>query len=272
MKNKISNYIWNIIACGFPRNDDIEILRKVILIKLFSILGCIFLFSFGLVAILEKKVFLFLMDYSVGIFLILFLLWMKKTQNIIQAGYIATSVLSLFYLFLIALGGVNQTAYLWSFTFPIFTIFILGNRKGTVICSIFILSVVCIFICGHHISYISKYSIDLIIRFIAVFILITIFVFLMEKIRKKIQQTLIEANMNLQKSLEEVNVLSGLLPICSKCKKIRDDSGYWNQIERYISKHSEAKFSHSMCPECSDEYYGNDEWYKKMKIRKKQKE
>lgn len=272
MKNKISNYFWHIIACGFPRNYDIEILRKVILIKLFSVLGCIFLFSFGLVAILEKNFSLFLMDYSVGIFLILFLLWMRKTQNIKQAGYIAASVLSVFYLFLIALGGVNQTAYLWSFTFPIFTIFILGNRKGTAVCSIFIFSALCIFICGQYISYISKYSIDVIIRFIAVFILITISVFLMEKIREKIQQTLTEANIDLKKSLEEVKALSGLLPICSKCKKIRDDKGYWNQIERYISKHSEAKFSHSMCPECIDEFYENDEWYKKMKIRKKQKE
>ncbi len=50
----------------------------------------------------------------------------------------------------------------------------------------------------------------------------------------------------------EVKTLSGLLPICASCKKIRDDKGYWNQIESYIHKHSEAEFSHGICPECMD--------------------
>jgi len=47
---------------------------------------------------------------------------------------------------------------------------------------------------------------------------------------------------------------SGLLPICSSCKKICDDKGYWNQLEGYIQKHSEAEFSHGICPECAKSY------------------
>lgn len=73
---------------------------------------------------------------------------------------------------------------------------------------------------------------------------------------------------NLQEALAEIKTLSGLLPICSKCKKIRDDKGYWNQIETYIKKHSQAEFSHGICPECSDELYGNKDWYKKMKKKR----
>ena len=60
----------------------------------------------------------------------------------------------------------------------------------------------------------------------------------------------------------EVKTLSGLLPICTSCKKIRDDKGYWNQIESYIHKHSEAQFSHGICPECMDKIYGEEDWYK----------
>lgn len=59
----------------------------------------------------------------------------------------------------------------------------------------------------------------------------------------------------LQKALAEVKNLSGFLPICASCKKIRDDKGYWNQIEAYISEHSEAEFSHGICPECSEKLY-----------------
>ena len=48
----------------------------------------------------------------------------------------------------------------------------------------------------------------------------------------------------------QVKTLRGLLPICANCKRIRDDTGYWGQVEEYISKHSEAEFSHSICPDC----------------------
>ena len=59
----------------------------------------------------------------------------------------------------------------------------------------------------------------------------------------------------LKKALEEIKTLSGFLPICASCKKIRDDKGYWNQIEVYISEHSEAEFSHGICPECAQKLY-----------------
>lgn len=60
---------------------------------------------------------------------------------------------------------------------------------------------------------------------------------------------------DLQKALAEVNTLSGLLPICAHCKKVRDDHGYWTQIERYISLRSKANFSHGLCPDCIKIYF-----------------
>jgi len=66
----------------------------------------------------------------------------------------------------------------------------------------------------------------------------------------------------LEQAQAEIKILSGLIPICAKCKKIRDDRGYWNQIEHYISQHSEAVFSHALCPECIEELYGHEKWYK----------
>jgi CheY-like chemotaxis protein len=60
---------------------------------------------------------------------------------------------------------------------------------------------------------------------------------------------------DLQKALSEIKTLQGFLPICSHCKKIRDDEGSWNQMESYISAHSDAEFSHSICQECAEKYY-----------------
>lgn len=59
----------------------------------------------------------------------------------------------------------------------------------------------------------------------------------------------------LEKALKEIKRLSGLLPICASCKKIRDTDGNWNQIEDYIARHSEADFSHSICPQCARQLY-----------------
>lgn len=83
--------------------------------------------------------------------------------------------------------------------------------------------------------------------------------------RTKLEQIRLIAIEEREEALREIKALKGLIPICAKCKKIRDDEGFWNQLESYIEKHSEASFSHGVCPECSDELYGKYEWYQKGK-------
>ncbi len=73
--------------------------------------------------------------------------------------------------------------------------------------------------------------------------------------RKKAEEERERVILELQEALAEVEFLSGLLPICSYCKKVRNDEGYWLQIENYIESHSKAKFSHGMCNECMKEYH-----------------
>ncbi len=73
--------------------------------------------------------------------------------------------------------------------------------------------------------------------------------------------SLIEKNEELKAALSEVKTLRGMLPICMHCKKIRDDQGYWNQLENYIQKHSDAEFSHSVCKECAKKYYPDYDIY-----------
>ena len=72
---------------------------------------------------------------------------------------------------------------------------------------------------------------------------------------KKAQEALVKEKKKLQNAISKIKQLSGLLPICASCKKIRDDEGYWNQIESYIPDHSEAQFSHSICPGCARKLY-----------------
>jgi len=84
--------------------------------------------------------------------------------------------------------------------------------------------------------------------------------------REKLQAEREKIIEDLQNALNEIKQLSGMLPICANCKKIRDDKGYWNQLEAYISKHSEAVFSHGICPECAEKLYPEFNPYKKYPI------
>jgi ABC-type uncharacterized transport system substrate-binding protein len=77
------------------------------------------------------------------------------------------------------------------------------------------------------------------------------------EIRTKIEKDLRDNAERLEKALSRVKTLSGLLPICASCKKIRDDKGYWNQIETYLDQHSNATFSHGICPDCAQRLYPN---------------
>ena len=69
------------------------------------------------------------------------------------------------------------------------------------------------------------------------------------------KEELARSNRQLSLALEQVRQLNQLLPICSNCKKIRNDSGYWEQIETYIADNSEAVFTHSLCPDCAKKLY-----------------
>lgn len=76
-----------------------------------------------------------------------------------------------------------------------------------------------------------------------------------EKPYELIFRDLTKANKGLSVALEEIKTLKGILPICMYCKKIRDDKGYWNQIDKYIRDHSDAEISHGICPNCLKEHY-----------------
>jgi hypothetical protein len=80
--------------------------------------------------------------------------------------------------------------------------------------------------------------------------------------RRAIDEKREEAFLAKERALDEIRVLRGIMPICSSCKKIRDDDGYWRRVEVYIRDHSEAEFSHSVCPECAvklyPEFYGGE--------------
>ncbi len=86
---------------------------------------------------------------------------------------------------------------------------------------------------------------------IAILVGTMVFIYITNPLLRNLSKTI----ETLQDALNKVKLLSGFLPICASCKKIRDDKGYWNQIESYIKEHSEAEFSHGICPDCAEKLY-----------------
>lgn len=81
----------------------------------------------------------------------------------------------------------------------------------------------------------------------------------------QLQKSLRQKNKELSEALAHIKQLKGMLPICMHCKKIRNDENYWQQVEEYLAEHTEADFSHSICPECLEKHYS--EYVKKKKAR-----
>jgi len=76
--------------------------------------------------------------------------------------------------------------------------------------------------------------------------------------RKRVEDERERLIVELQRAIEQVKTLSGIVPICSYCKKVRDDRGYWEQVEAYVSKHTEAQFSHGICPPCLEQFFAEE--------------
>jgi len=81
--------------------------------------------------------------------------------------------------------------------------------------------------------------------------------------QRRVNALLEEKSLALKEAMADVKVLQGLLPICASCKKIRDEAGSWTRMEGYISDHSEAEFTHGICPECSEKLY--PEFHKRLR-------
>ncbi len=79
----------------------------------------------------------------------------------------------------------------------------------------------------------------------------------------------INVHVELRRARREIRQLRSIIPICAKCKKIRNVEGMWQEIEQYIEAHTDALFSHSLCQNCADDLYGGQDWYEKKKTSKK---
>lgn len=102
----------------------------------------------------------------------------------------------------------------------------------------------------------EKLEVDEIIT-VALFLVLVLGVLLVRKIHQLMltQKALNARKVELEESLSEIRQLKGIIPICASCKMIRNDDGYWQKVEVYVQRHTDAQFSHSICPDCTEKLY-----------------
>jgi len=152
-------------------------------------------------------------------------------------------------------------ALFWLFPLPLIMFFFL-ERTEAVVSVILFICIAIILLVYPSLFGTFDYGLDIGFRFLLSLFFITIIAYGLESSRyrfsillKRSNTKLISQKENLEAALSKIKTLSGMLPICSHCKKIRDDKGYWNQVESYIHEHTDAEFSHGICPDCAKKYY-----------------
>ncbi|MBW2365733.1 MAG: PAS domain S-box protein, partial [Deltaproteobacteria bacterium] len=197
MINNFKPRLWNIISSGLPPGYDLEVLRKIFLLNLMFILGSFSLIGLSIIAFIQKDFVLGIADLSIFLFLACLFFYLRSTKRVISVSRIGAVAIGVFYFFLVAHGGVNKTAYVWAFTYPLISLFLLGIRLGT-LTSLLLLGMTCIvFAFGPRFSFFTSYSNDLIIRFIPAYITIHLFALAMEKVRELVQNKLNASNFEL---------------------------------------------------------------------------
>jgi hypothetical protein len=188
-----------------------------------------------------------------GVFFgIVSLLALRYLANLTPMFYVGFTVTLAILTYQAALGTGEGMAFLWFYFFPLSTFFLFGKWKGLlwVVPSWLIALLLLLFNVGPY-----HYPNTVAIRFIITYTLVCIFSYAIEALRSQYYSQLQREKAALEVALQQVKTLHGLLPICASCKKIRDDGGYWHQVEAYLSEHTEVQFSHGICPDCRATLY-----------------
>jgi len=204
MKNNAKKWLWGVISSGLTTEGDLETLRKVVLLNLIILLGAFFLALLGSVAFIQKDYLLAETDLAALVFIGGLFWYQRSTRNHHIAATLGTAALGVFYTFLLAYGGINDTAFVWTFTYPLIALFLLGVRRGSLMTFLLLAAAVIVFILGRRLSFFAYYGVDLIIRYIPAYIVIYLFALVMEKVRETVQRRLKKVNMDLERALTEV--------------------------------------------------------------------
>ena len=237
-----------------PASLGIDEKRKRLMVVGGALPGIPTLLYFTIVDFIEKDIPGVISDAGLIVLLTGSLVALSRIRNglmvyrIMMAGFAALLLYNLY------IGPSGQSSLVWMFIYPITVFYILGITEGIGWFGVLLVLTVPPLVFPRFFGT-YHYPHEMQIRFIFALMLVAALSLVFELLRWYFYTKLEEQRSELKDALENVHTLSGLLPICSICKKIRDDHGYWNQLEEYLAEHTDARFSHGMCEDCLAEHY-----------------
>lgn len=146
-------------------------------------------------------------------------------------------------------GGGDGHAVLWFFVFPLATFFLLGQREGSVVVATSAL-LLAVFALAWPASRIYYHGTGL--RLVITYTAVSLLAWGLESSRRRYDLELRREHAELQAAVAHIRMLTGLLPVCAWCKKVRDDEGYWSALDSYLERFADVRFTHGICPECRE--------------------
>jgi hypothetical protein len=223
--------------------------------------GMLIILMFAAIDYLQGDTLEFLIDILMAVIIIIGAVGIFKYHADRIVYCVGLNLLNLAILYNVVIGAEGMFALIWLYLIPLLIFFFL-EKTESLVSAILFFCVVTILLVYPSLFGTYDYGLRMGLRFLISLLFIAIVAYGLESSRARYSQLLKEANkklisqnQDLEAALSKIKTLSGLLPICSHCKKIRDDQGYWKQIEDYIQEYSDAEFSHSICQECAKKYY-----------------
>ncbi len=231
--------------------QNIDETRKRTFMSLGIITITPFIVFFALDDIIYRRLFEGIIVFvAIAVFL-LNLLALKHMKNMLIVYRLDTILILALLSYGLAIGAGNEHSFLWYYFFPLAAFYLFELKEGLMWVSVSLLLASFFFLTPAF----HDYSLGVSLRFLITYNIVLILSFGLESARDKYYRELILEKKISAEALNEVKILRGLLPICSYCKRIRDDLGQWSQVEDYIHAHSEADFTHGICPDCTQKFH-----------------
>lgn len=272
-----------VLSSGVARSTDPECRNRFFHYSVFVLLGVPTMLTFGLYHVSIANYRLGILIFLSGTGLMFGWNYLRQTGRELLVYRSNAFFYALLLFYMLILGGTGGSKLLWIYTFPLIVFFMLGRYEGLAWNSaMLVLSLVTLF-AGSELLPVYAYSDEFKLRFAISYLVVSALAYWSEYLRHKyrlgieekaklleVEKQLLQENIEqrvqaekekdlliekLQSTLEEVDTLRGLLPICSYCHKIRDDEGFWSRLESYLEQRADVSFSHGICPDCRDKHF-----------------
>ena len=209
--NQLASIAQKNILGRIPEDSEVSLRRTVIMVNIIVMVAVINLVPLGIAAFFSGNLILSILDMVVAAILTACLLYSRKTINYVYTINFGISAAGVLFFWLLVTGGINGTGHLWYYTFPLFSLFLLGPRKGVIASLALFLAALVFFLVAPNLANVAHYPIEFKVRFIPSFLVVVAYAYLFENLRRKDEKALTRKNTALKENIAELkNVKSEL--------------------------------------------------------------